>query len=239
MILLVPIISRPVFAEQASETVPLSRQLADLAEETAKKVPPEKNKAMEEEIAKIREFIIPGIVYKPGRLFPDAMLLEAKSGEYVSLYQFIGEKPAVITFFRGSWCPYCNLQLTSFQENLEKIKKLGVVFVAISPEIPKGTRSSKYEGKWPFPIFSDPLNKFAIQLGIAYHVTKDLQDFYRSFGIDLMLYHRNIKWDLPVTSTFVLDPSHKITATFFDADYKMRPEPETIIKELEKMVSSQ
>src|SRR5277367_4823044 len=109
---------------------------------------------------------IPTSVLPPGSNFPDGDLLNV-DGKPTSFKRTVNGQPAAVVFYRGAWCPYCNLALSTYQrELLPKLNKLGVMLVAVSPQEPDGSMTMKEKHNLDFAVLSDPGNQIAEQLGI-------------------------------------------------------------------------
>jgi peroxiredoxin len=171
---------------------------------------------------------------KVGDFLPEGSFAD-KNGATVSLTAAMGEKPAVVTFYRGGWCPYCNIQLRHYQKMLPEIKALGAELVAITPELPDQSLSTQQKNELEFVVLSDRDNAYAKQLKIVFALTPELREVYRQFGIDLEKSHGNTAWELPLAATFVVDATRRITYAFVDSDYTKRAEPEQLLKAVKRV----
>lgn len=154
-------------------------------------------------------------------------------GEQVSLADLTADGAAVITFYRGGWCPYCNLELSAFQKSLADIKAAGASLVAITPELPDESLSTAEKNELDFHVLSDVDANYARELGLVFSLPEELRPVYLSFGIDVEKHNGAGQFDLPLAATFVVDQSGTIISSFADVDYTARQEPTEIVKVLQ------
>ncbi len=204
---------------------------------SAQKMPPERTAAFQRGVDQL---IADGIVdraVKEGDIAPDFTLPNAQ-GEQVSRYAQLENGPVVITFYRGGWCPYCNMQLRAYQAILPELKSLGATLFAISPEPPDTSLSTAEKNELEFEVLSD-INSDA---GRAYRLMFDLSDelkaYYTEMGNDLSTRNADGEWHLPLPATYVIDTSKRVTLAYLDADYRNRLEPADIITALRTPVAS-
>jgi len=157
-------------------------------------------------------------------------------GQDVLLQNLLNKGPVVLTFYRGSWCPYCNLQLNALQARLKEIKALGAELVAISPQMPDDSLTEDQISNMDFIVLSDQDAKTAAQYGVAWEVPAFLLQHMRDDrGLDLESINNGNASILPIPATFILDKSGKVVWRFVDVDYRTRSEPEDIIKALQNL----
>lgn len=168
---------------------------------------------------------------------PDFTLPDA-FGHEVSLKTLLKAGPVVISFYRGEWCPFCNLELRALQEALPRINNLGASLIAISPEKPDGGLIVTEKNKLTFLVLSDFKNVVARQFGIVFRVGDKVQDLSRTvFKNDLALRNGEDSYELPVPATFVIDAHGVIRFAHVEADYMTgRAEPEEVVASLEAIV---
>lgn len=215
------------------KTLALKDQLRMMQEASRAKIPPEKLKVMEEALATLKKAKIEEKSIKVGEKFPDVTLKNAH-GKDIKLSDLRKSGPVVITFYRGSWCPYCNAQLSNFQQNLPELKKRGAQLVALTPEKPDLSVLMSEKKKLEFEILNDRDNNFATKLGLTFEVSKDVKDIYQKFGIDLEKSQGNADWKLPIPATFVVKKDGTVSYAFVDSDYTKRASAEDVIKALDQ-----
>lgn len=163
-----------------------------------------------------------------GDKIPDEELLN-HHGETVSIKELLDNKPAIISFYRGTWCPYCNMELAFYDELLGENSDKEIAMFAISPEKADVTMESVDIEKLNFRVLSDIDNKFARKLKLLFKVPDKLQTIYDGFGIDLKKSQGNEEAELPIAATYVIDGNGFITNAWIDADYTKRAEPTEVI----------
>ena len=162
--------------------------------------------------------------------------LPNQKGEQVLLEELLAHGPVVITFYRGSWCPYCNLQLRALQSRLDDIKSLGATLVAISPQVPDDSLSEDEISKMDFIVLSDQSAKVAGQYGVAWEVPEFLIEHMKNDRqLDLETINNGNGNILPIPATFVLNQNGDVTWRYVDVDYRTRSEPQDIIDALKSM----
>lgn len=161
-------------------------------------------------------------------------------GEQVSLAGLLAQGPVVVTFYRGSWCPYCNLQLRALQSRLADIKALGANLVAISPQVPDGSLTKDEISQMDFVVLSDQSAKVASSYGVAWEVPEYLREHMRvDRQLDLEAINNGNATILPIPATFVLNRDGIVTWRYVDVDYRTRSEPQDIIDALAALPADQ
>ncbi len=171
-----------------------------------------------------------------GQTAPEFTLPDA-FGKEVSLKALLAKGPVVISFYRGEWCPFCNIELHGLQEAMPKMQELGTTLIAISPEKPDFGIVATEKHKLTFPVLSDFGNKVARQFGIVFQIGQELKEFSKNvFKNDLALRNGDDSYELPVPATFVIDTTGVVRFAHVDVDYMMgRAEPEAVVAALETM----
>ncbi|GIO52746.1 MULTISPECIES: peroxiredoxin-like family protein [Paenibacillus] len=156
-------------------------------------------------------------------------------GEQVNLYRELAKGPVILTFYRGSWCPFCNIQLRAYQQMLPDIVKLGGQLIAVSLQSPDNSLSHKEKEELTFQVLSDPNGRVAESYRILYELPDYLQDAYNNFGLDLTEFNQTDRWILPLTATFIIDQEGNIRRAYVNPDFMKRMEPQEIIDQLIKI----
>lgn len=170
---------------------------------------------------------------QPGENAPDFELTNA-AGNAVRLSEYLKHGPVVLTWYRGGWCPYCNLTLNALQKELANFKTAGATLLALTPELPDPSMSTAEKNALEFEVLSDIDSHVARAYGIVYKLTDEVAAIYEEkFG--LSAYNGNDSNELPLAATYIIGQDGKIAYAFLDADYRNRAEPSTITAELKKM----
>ena len=168
---------------------------------------------------------------KTGDSLPNGSLIDS-NGIPIKIYDLIKQTPLVITFYRGGWCPFCNLQLKALQRILPDIVDKGYSLIAITPELPNQSFQTKEINNLKFTILSDVNNKYAHALSLAYTLPPSLLNIYYENGIELLKSDMEVEAQLPIPATYVVNQAGVITYHYVDADYKNRADSEAIIEAL-------
>jgi len=148
------------------------------------------------------------------------------------------KQPLIISFYRGGWCPYCNFELAAQQARLTDIRGAGAELIAISPEQPDLALVMEQKHKLQFDILYDENNTLARKFGLVFTVPHQLRSIYKTFSIDLIKHNGNENYELPLPATYLVDSQGIIRFDFVYADYRKRLEPEILISQLHKLISS-
>ena len=187
---------------------------------------------MDAETARLAASNVAGGALKMGDSAPDFILPDAH-GELVRLNSLLREGHVVVVFYRGGWCPYCNLHLRGFQRRLPQFRELGAQIVAISPQLPDNSLSTQEKNELAFPVLSDVGNKVSRQFGIVFELSNDLVKLYRQFGHALEDANgASGKRELPFPATFLIDDNGTIRLAHVDVDYSRRLDPDDVLETL-------
>ncbi len=168
-----------------------------------------------------------------GDYAPEFRLINAV-GKHVSLYDELAKGPVVLVWYRGGWCPYCNLQLQHIQMKLNEIHQAGGQVIAVSPELPDQTMTTKEKQMLQFQVLSDVNNRVADKYKLAYTVPDYVVDHY-DLSSKLNAHNGDTENRLPLAATYVIAKSGLVEYAFLDADYKNRASPEEIITVLNEI----
>jgi len=174
---------------------------------------------------------------KVGEKAPDFTLPNATDNR-VNLTMLLTKGPVVVTFYRGSWCPYCNLQLRALQSRLSDIHELGAELVAISPEVPDNSLSQEDRNILPFPVLSDQDAVIASLYGVAWEVPDlILNHMQKDRNLQLSNINNGNGSILPLPATFIVNTTGNVVWKYVDVDYRIRAEPEDIVTELKRLAN--
>jgi peroxiredoxin len=165
----------------------------------------------------------------------DAMplfILPDEMGRLVSLKDLLAQGPAIVTFHRGHWCPYCRISINTLAKAQPRIEALGARMVAIVPDRQSFNAEMKSDADVSFPILTDMDNGYAMSLNLAIWVGGEMEDYMTKIGRTLPAYQGNDSWMLPIPATFVVNRDGRIKARFVDPDYRKRMAVEELIDAL-------
>ena len=174
---------------------------------------------------------------KAGDPAPEFTLTDP-DGNPVSSVELLKRGPLVMSFYRGVWCPYCNLELTALEEALPSFKAEGANLVAISPQNAVNSRKSVRNNKLNFPILSDTHNDVAAAFGIRFALPDYLIELYKSLKNDLPTFNGDDSWTLPMPARYVVGQDGTILYAEVNPDYTHRPEPQDMLPVLRGKVAS-
>jgi peroxiredoxin len=174
---------------------------------------------------------------KAGDAAPEFTLLDP-DGKPVASRELLAKGPLVISFYRGVWCPYCNLELQALQAALPDITARGASLVAISPQTAANSRKSQRDNKLGFPILSDVKSEVANAFGIRFALPDYLIEVYAGFGNDLPKVNDDPAWVLPMPARYVVGTDGVIAYSEVNPDYTQRPDPSELLPVLDRLMAS-
>jgi len=171
---------------------------------------------------------------KVGDTLPDLKFKDA-DGKEVDSKSLYAKEPAVIMFYRGNWCPFCNQSLKAFQEKVSEAKDLGATITAISPEKPEELKETAKKDGLTYALLSDSTGEGAKALGLAFELDDATQTKYKGYGVNLASHNANGKWQLPHPATLVVDTKGVVRYAYVNEDYRKRADPNTVIEAVKKL----
>jgi peroxiredoxin len=168
---------------------------------------------------------------KAGDIAPQ-FTLDDPDGKPVSSTALLKQGPLVISFYRGVWCPYCNLELQALEKAQAAFKEQGATLVAISPQNAVYSRKSVRTNNLSFPILSDTNNDVAAAFGIRFALPDYLVDLYKNLKNDLPAFNGDRSWTLPMPARYIVGQQGTILYSEVNPDYTHRPEPEDMLSVL-------
>ncbi len=215
----------------------LADRIAAFQTQLARQAPPDVVTALDAEIAGIVASGAGNQAPKVGDPAPAFRLPDARGGQ-VSLHELLRSGPVVLAFYRGQWCPYCDLQLHAYQEALPQIRALGARLVAISPQTPDGSLSTAETKALTFDVLSDAGNRVARSYGLVFAVSPGLDAIHKGFGVDLARANGDASNELPVPGTFVVGRNGRVELAYVNADHRARLEPAELLRHLERLAGT-
>ncbi|GAB4334286.1 MAG: peroxiredoxin-like family protein [Leptolyngbyaceae cyanobacterium] len=212
----------------------LTDDLADLAAQTHSMIPEDIKAVMEQAGVDLLNSGIVDRSLQTGDTIP-AFVLPNAIGKPIAIQDLLKLGSVVISFYRGDWCPYCNLELRALQQALPQFQTYGATLVAISPQTPDNSLSTVEKDELSFEVLSDVGNQVAHKFGLVYTVPEALRPIYQQFGIDLPRANGDETFALPIPATYVVRPDGTIADAFVNSDYTQRQDPEKIISILSNL----
>ena len=219
-------------AEELAPVPNLGGRIAEFQTQRKGPGPNERQRAVMNKAAEELAAAMPKPGLDVGTRAPDFALPSA-FGETVRLSDRLTQGPVVLTFYRGAWCPYCNLQLRALKESQPHFQRYGAQLIAITPQIPDRSLEQYKKDAYPFQILSDLDDSVMKTYNLYFEVPEALRSVYiQDFNLDIAAYNGKGRYGLPVPGTFVIDRQGIIRAMFADTDYTKRMEPAVIIEAL-------
>ncbi|MXS70157.1 redoxin domain-containing protein [Flavobacteriaceae bacterium W22] len=209
----------------------LAKQIEQFNNELATQVPKEVLEAFGKSIEDLQTKNIEEKSLKLGTTMPEFSLPNARN-EIVHSKEILKNGKMIVAFYRGSWCPYCNLELKALQDNLSKINDKKASLVAISPQSPDNSLTIIEKHKLTFEVLTDKDNTFAKQLGIVFELQDFVLPYYNTLGIDITHFNKNNDNTLPIPAVFVVNQDGKIMYKFADANYMNRIDIDELLNTL-------
>ncbi|WP_106914663.1 peroxiredoxin-like family protein [Chryseobacterium aurantiacum] len=209
----------------------LAMQIEQLNREFSSQLPNEIVETFGQSIEDLKNKKIEEHSIQIGEEIPEFSLLNPR-GEIINSMEISKNRKMILAFYRGSWCPYCNLELKFLQDNLSRIKDKNTVLIAISPQNIDHSFNMTEKNSLEFEVLTDTDNHFAEKLGIVFQLQDFVLPYYQSLGIDLSDYNKNTNHKLPVPAVFVVDENKVVTYKFLDVNYMNRVDVEELISAL-------
>lgn len=210
----------------------LTSELADYAAKSSAGLDEKSLSIMVNDIEALRSKQLLENTIKAGDTLPSGTLLDPFLQEYQ-----IGnnDQSLIILFYRGGWCPYCNLELKAYQNYLTLFQEYGAQVIAISPELADASLNTQQKHDLQFTVLSDVNNEYAKKLGLVHTLTPELAALYQKFNINLAAAQGNDNNELPLPATLIITPDQKVSLIEVNEDYKLRMDPAKVVEHLKKM----
>lgn len=200
--------------------------------------PPEIHPIMERATAELIASGQAARAVKAGDRAPEFRLRD-QDGNAVSSAELLENGPLVVTFYRGVWCPYCNIELQAINEVLPQLEALGASVVAISPQMAVNSRKSVRTNSLGFPVLSDTNNEVAAAFGLRFKLPDYLVDLYKKLKNDLPAFNGDPSWTLPMPARYVIGSDGVVLYSEVNPDYTHRPDPSDMFSVLQKAAPAQ
>lgn len=209
-------------------TKTLTEELLEYNQTASKRIPEERLHPMLQATTELAESgIAKGLA--EGTVAPD-FTLPNSTGEEITLYEELKNGPVVITFYRGSWCPYCNMELRAYQRILGDIHAAGAELIAISPQTPDNSLNMQEKNELQFHVLSDVGNTIANRYDLVFTMPDYLVNGYKQMNLNIAAHNGDETWSLPVPATFVIDQNKTIRFAYVNPDYTKRADPDDVLR---------
>lgn len=169
-----------------------------------------------------------------GDMAPD-FTLKDQDGETVALKALLAKGAVVVSFYRGVWCPYCNIELKALEAAVGEIRARGASLVAISMQGASDSRKSQRDNKLSFPILTDKAGELAAKFGIRWTLQDYVIEYHKMFGVELPKIHDDGQWNLPMPARYVIDTQGLVAYAEVNPDYTRRPDPSELFPILDSL----
>jgi peroxiredoxin len=187
----------------------------------------------------LRTAKILGRALREGERAPNFRLPSAQGGS-IELDTLLNRGPVVLAFYRGQWCPYCNLELRAYQKALPQLQALGSSLIAVSPQTPDNSLGTADKNELTYPVLSDVGLNIARAYGVAFDLPGELVELYRrQWNNDLVKWNGDGGWSLPIPATYVIGEDARVVLAHVDPDYRGRLEPEAALARLRTLAGRQ
>ncbi|SMP44005.1 Peroxiredoxin [Neorhodopirellula lusitana] len=208
-----------------SQEPSMKAQLQALADGASKRIPADKLVKYKAAIETVKASGVEASAKQVGDQAADGVMPTWK-GDSIRLSDAWQEGPVVLMWYRGGWCPYCNIQLRAMQKQLDTLGQAGAKLIVVSPELPAKAKETAEANDLSMVAAHDKNNQLARKYGIVFELPDSIADGYAP---RLLEYNGSTASELPLSATYVIDTNGKITYAFLDADYKNRAAPKEII----------
>ena len=220
-------------------TETLSDQLAEYRDGWRARVPADRQAVMDKHVAHLAASGIARSAKQAGDHAP-AIRLRDQDGKHFDVATLLAKGPVIVTFYRGGWCPFCNLELKAYQAVLPRIVAAGASLVAISPENPDETVSTAAKNALSFPVLSDIGQQVGKAFGVVYAFTDEVRAVYDGFKLDIPAKNGTPDdWSLPLSATYLIGKDGVILFADTRVDYRERLDPQEILQVLETRAAAE
>jgi peroxiredoxin len=225
---------RKMMATNISLNTPLQQQIDAFLVQALSEIPADMREQLMRPIQQLITSDAASKALKEGELAPDFTLPDALN-RTVTLSELLKQGPVVLTFYRGVWCPYCNLELRAYQQTLPQFQALGTSLVAISPQTPDLSLSTEEKNELTFAVVSDVGNQVAREYGLVFPLDETVRALHQQMGANLPTYNGDESWELPMPGTFLIDQTGTVRLAFVDPNYTHRLDPSIVLTQLKKI----
>jgi peroxiredoxin len=215
--------------------MPLQEELDRRRREICARLDPADRKVLEDGIERLRMLQVAETGLAVGDTLPDFALLDPEGRVWRS-DELLARGPLVLSFFRGAWCPYCDLAMRALEAVRPEIEALGATLLGVAPTRPEDLARVATDRALHYPLLTDVGEEFAKLCGVRFELAAEHVDFYRRYGVDMPAAQAGAGWELPVPATWVVRQDGVVVWAFADADWGRRAEPEAVLEALRRLV---
>jgi peroxiredoxin len=215
----------------------LNQEISHLVAAGKSQLPPEIGTSLENLIIRLKKDFQGKEKLQVGKKIPSVSFTNA-DGKVVSIDKFYQSRPVVLIFYRGNWCPFCDLTLRAYNKHTSQFEKAGVNLVGVSPQKIEYSKETKAKAELNFELVSDIGNEAAQTFGIGCSLTPDEQKLYAQLDADLVHFNGDESWQLPAPSVILIDTDGTLLATWIDYDYTHRAEPEEVVQKIQQVLTN-
>ncbi|WP_271783819.1 peroxiredoxin-like family protein [Aquimarina algiphila] len=202
----------------------LQEQLQQISEAGFARMPKHIAKVLLDGIEEISSSDLKKNAIKVGEKINNTALVDIH-GNHKNISEFVEQDYLILNFYRGGWCPYCNMELRAYEKLKNEFGNLNANIVAISAEVPNNNTKTFEKNALSFPVLSDVDARFMKSLGIVFTLNDDLKSEYSKFGIDLKQFHGNLNFELSVPGVYIINKDLEIVFSHLEENYMTRLEP--------------
>jgi peroxiredoxin len=213
-------------------TASIREQVGEFNTDFTSQIGPDLSAVFDQEQRDLNSAGVPENAVKIGDVVADAQLI-GLDGQPVDLFSITAGRPAVLVFYRGAWCPYCNITLRTYERDLRPaLDRLGVALVAISPQTPDGSTAAVAGGELNFPVLSDPSNALVRALGIVTEPSAEARAAHTTLGFDVADSNADVTGDIPFPTVLIIDADNTVRFADVHVDYTTHTEVPAILEAL-------
>lgn len=213
----------------------LTLELQSFLTEFAMRVPLPRQRLIDRSIRSLAATGLVERALQEGQAAPRFELPDS-NGQLLRLDDALARGPVVLLFFRGVWCPFCNLTLRAYQERYPEIDRLGARLIGVSPQSAEKLQRTAERNRVQYPLLSDRGCQVAARYGLAFTVDDELQGLYSKVGHPLPDYNAAADWMLPIPATYLLDRTGIVKLAYVNADFRSRLDPDKLLPRLAALV---
>lgn len=209
----------------------LAKKIDEINKNLAAQLPADIIEVFSQSIQELKSSKIEENSTQVGDTFPN-FSLKNTSNQIIHLNELLKKGKVIVAFFRGSWCPYCNVELKALQDRIELFKEKNISLLAITPQSGNYNKELEVNHMLNYDVLTDQDNSISKQLGISFELPTYAVDTYEKLGITLSEYNKNDHNELPIPAVYIIDTDHTIIYQFVDSNYMNRVNIQDLIDQL-------